>query len=465
MSPTRESTESLTQLFNEKRSKTAVAVSAVGGTDVNQNIDQLRKGCDYVIGTPGRLAFLHNSNHLVTHSLGAVVLDEADKLLSSPVVLDFMKACVRDTTQRIFVAEAMDKWLNDTLTDAGRRGFSLEKLDFPKSTTEKDTPPSLIHKYTKTTAGDEGQHLRHLIDSFAKSVIFCRSAADVFIIVGDARFADLIALTPDMTERVRGDQLTKFKTAKRAILISCDNSLPSSQTMSDVDQVLNLGLPARPHTYMDRIKVASPSVHVVSLVRSNQTDLLSKLRVKTGIKLHAASIENAEDLTVSFAKSMKELPMAIPTWISQESEKLVKLYGANFVGAILKLAECRKALFEKRSPLSGFTGYTPVLLLDPFMKKVRNYETAEKLVCGCFKRSEKPKIGRIALSAKGYIVDVPSGVVAQVAGSKRLRERNIKAIVVNELPQLVQSDRLFSLSRSRRDKNQLLRSLKPRKKI
>src|SRR5690606_4754477 len=46
-----------------------------------QQIDQLKKGVDVVVGTPGRLLDLANQGHLILGKIGVLVMDEADEML------------------------------------------------------------------------------------------------------------------------------------------------------------------------------------------------------------------------------------------------------------------------------------------------------------------------------------------------------------------------------------------------
>jgi superfamily II DNA/RNA helicase len=41
----------------------------------------LRKGCDIIIGTPGRVIDLINRNNLILNDINTFILDEADRML------------------------------------------------------------------------------------------------------------------------------------------------------------------------------------------------------------------------------------------------------------------------------------------------------------------------------------------------------------------------------------------------
>src|SRR5262249_11971723 len=52
-----------------------------GGVSINPQIDALRRGCDLLVATPGRLLDLADQNALDLREVGVFVLDEADRML------------------------------------------------------------------------------------------------------------------------------------------------------------------------------------------------------------------------------------------------------------------------------------------------------------------------------------------------------------------------------------------------
>lgn len=82
--PTR---ELAVQIFNEARKfcyRTMLRPCVVyGGVPTRQQISLLTKGCDVLIGTPGRLTdFIQRPNVLTLRRLKYMILDEADEMLN-----------------------------------------------------------------------------------------------------------------------------------------------------------------------------------------------------------------------------------------------------------------------------------------------------------------------------------------------------------------------------------------------
>ncbi len=59
----------------------ARVVTAIGGVSINPQMLALRKGCDVLVATPGRLIDLAMHNAVQLRGVGLLVLDEADRLL------------------------------------------------------------------------------------------------------------------------------------------------------------------------------------------------------------------------------------------------------------------------------------------------------------------------------------------------------------------------------------------------
>jgi ATP-dependent RNA helicase DDX3X len=82
------SRELATQIFDEARRfcyRTMLRPCVVyGGGPVGEQIRQLQKGCDLLIGSPGRLVDIINRPHVLTlKRLKYMVIDEADEMLNS----------------------------------------------------------------------------------------------------------------------------------------------------------------------------------------------------------------------------------------------------------------------------------------------------------------------------------------------------------------------------------------------
>ena len=79
--PTRELAVQVYEVLKPLGAALGLHVAAVyGGADMERQIKALRKGCDIIIATPGRLIDLGDRGELNVESLDVLVLDEADRM-------------------------------------------------------------------------------------------------------------------------------------------------------------------------------------------------------------------------------------------------------------------------------------------------------------------------------------------------------------------------------------------------
>ena len=101
ITPTRESAAQISTLAKTITEATKMRVVVTSGdTSVQQQMEDARRGCNILISTPGRLLYFVKENVISFESLEALVLDEADRLIS-----DDFKDCV----EKIVTSETMPR--------------------------------------------------------------------------------------------------------------------------------------------------------------------------------------------------------------------------------------------------------------------------------------------------------------------------------------------------------------------
>ena len=112
MAPTRE----LAQQIEEETVKFAHfldyrVASVVGGQDIEQQGFKLRRGCEIVIGTPGRVIDVLERRYTVLQQCNYIVLDEADRMIDmgfEPQVNAVMENMSADSLKPLEEAESLD---------------------------------------------------------------------------------------------------------------------------------------------------------------------------------------------------------------------------------------------------------------------------------------------------------------------------------------------------------------------
>ena len=79
-------------------------VTVYGGIDYGKQRDQLRAGCDLLIGTPGRLLDYEQQGATGFGEVESLVVDEADRLFDLGFIVDLrriLRRCPRDIVMSV----------------------------------------------------------------------------------------------------------------------------------------------------------------------------------------------------------------------------------------------------------------------------------------------------------------------------------------------------------------------------
>jgi len=227
-----------------------------GGIAKEQNIAVLR-GDDkphIVIGTPGRIMDLVESNHLDLGKLKQFVLDECDKLLEQ---LD-----MRRVVQRIFRATPHEKQVmmfSATLSDEVRpvcKKFMHNPHEIYVNEGAKLTLHGLQQYYVQLDEGGKNRKLVDLLDAlefnqliiFVKSVSRCKALNKLLV---DCNFPS-IAIHGSMKQEERIALYKKFKDFSARIMVST-NLLGRGIDVERVNVVINYDCPESADTYLHRV--------------------------------------------------------------------------------------------------------------------------------------------------------------------------------------------------------------------
>ncbi len=111
----------------------------VGGTDINRQIRELKRGQHVIIGTPGRLRDLMNRGQIDLSKVACLVLDEADRMLDMGFVND-IRSIIQDLPEKrqtLFFSATItqsirvliDEFLTDHIEISVRTADTSERVD------------------------------------------------------------------------------------------------------------------------------------------------------------------------------------------------------------------------------------------------------------------------------------------------------------------------------------------------
>ena len=151
MAPTRE----LAQQIEQETLKFAQyldyrVTSVVGGQSIEEQGFKLRRGCEIVIGTPGRIIDVLERRYTVLQQCNYIVLDEADRMIDmgfEPQVISVMESMSSDTLKSVEEAENID----GAALEVGKQGTKY-RMTYMFSATMPPSVERLARKYLRNPA-------------------------------------------------------------------------------------------------------------------------------------------------------------------------------------------------------------------------------------------------------------------------------------------------------------------------
>ena len=290
LSPTRELATQTEDVF-KKISKYLNITSSItiGGTSLNINIEELKKGNQYIIGTPGRVNDMLKRGYLKSDNLKSIVIDEADEMLSSGFQSQIYEIFqyLPKTTQVILVSATMPVEVLE-LT----KKFMNEPLKILVKT-EELTLEGILQFYIDVV--QEQWKIEVICDLYStltvtQCVIFCNTIKKVEWVTKTMTDKDFVvsAIHGEMTQEERNTIMKNFRTGSSRILVTTD-LLARGIDVQQVSLVINYDLPNNKENYIHRIgrsgRFGRKGV-AINLVTTNDIDDLRELE-----KFYSTSIE------------------------------------------------------------------------------------------------------------------------------------------------------------------------------
>jgi len=266
------------------------SVVIFGGVNINPQMQALRKGCDILVATPGRLMDLYQQNAVKFSALEVLILDEADRMLDMGFIRDIRKILALLPKKRqnlMFSATFSDEIRTLTKTichqpleiDVAPRNSTVDKITQHMYLANKDHKLPLLAKLLKDTPD--------------QVLVFSRTKHGANNLVKKLAQYDLraAAIHGNKSQAQRTKALAEFKNNQVQVLIATDIAARGI----DIDQlamVVNFDLPQVAEDYVHRIGRtgrAGASGIAVSLVSDEEIGQLRAIE-----RLIKRKIERAE---------------------------------------------------------------------------------------------------------------------------------------------------------------------------
>jgi ATP-dependent RNA helicase RhlE len=223
-----------------------------GGVNQHSQVNNLRRGVDILVATPGRLLDLMQQRHISLDDIKYFVLDEADRMLDMGFVHDVKRVIARlpQHRQTLFFSATMPpeaQQLANMLLD------NPLKVEVTPVSSTADTIQQSLYYVEKN---NKRQLLIHLLadEQIRTALVFARTKHGADRIARDLSKAGIRAeaIHGNKSQNARQAALTNFKNRRTRILVATDIAARGID-IDELTHVINFDLPNVPETYVHRI--------------------------------------------------------------------------------------------------------------------------------------------------------------------------------------------------------------------
>ena len=223
-----------------------------GGVGQRPQVDQLTRGVDILVATPGRLNDLIGQGYIDLSKLEIFVLDEADRMLDMGFIHDVRKVIAKIPVQR--------QTLLFSATMPGEvESLALKILRNPK-TVKVDPVSSTVDSIEQSLYMVDKANKKLLLASLLKkpelenALVFTRTKHGADRVVRELSKVGIAAkaIHGDKSQSARQEALSQFKDGKIAVLVATDIAARGID-IAGLSHVFNYDLPNEPEAYVHRI--------------------------------------------------------------------------------------------------------------------------------------------------------------------------------------------------------------------
>lgn len=223
-----------------------------GGVKQGEQVNELRKGVDILIATPGRLIDLLGQEHISLEHVEYFVLDEADRMLDMGFIHDIKRIIklLPKKRQTLFFSATMPDNIVQLTKEILHHPVRVEVS--PESTAAETVKQEIYH----TNKNLKKDLLRHILNDPKKDqvLVFERTkhGADRIARYLSNHGIKASAIHGDKSQNQRQKALEDFKNGKLNVLVATDIAARGID-IEHLKFVINLDIPNISETYVHRI--------------------------------------------------------------------------------------------------------------------------------------------------------------------------------------------------------------------
>ncbi len=339
------------------------AVPIYGGASFGPQLAALKRGVQFVVGTPGRVIDLMEQGELKADHISMLILDEADEMLDMGFQEDIERivALLPEERQTLLFSATMSPAIRK-LVDMVAEDPQVIEIERPQLTV-----PTCEQLVYEVVFSSRIEVLSRLIEMgrMKRGLVFANTKRVVDDIVDGllARGYAVDRLHGDMPQTLRERVMDSFRKGNLTVLVATDIAARGLD-IDDVDTVVNFELPRDPEDYVHRIgrtARAGRKGRAVSFIGRRDFSLLGRLerfvgvrmqreKVMTGAQVEEVRRESLVDEILERATAENELPeelSAIDMPVEQILSAMFNLLVAKTSRELQPIPEDRPSKFSR----------------------------------------------------------------------------------------------------------------------
>ncbi|OWY39156.1 RNA helicase [Xenophilus sp. AP218F] len=271
------------------------ATTVYGGMNMDPQTQELRRGVEILIATPGRLLDHIQQKTVQLNKVEVLVLDEADRMLDMGFIQDIRKIMSLLPKER------------QTLLFSATFAPEIKRLsnDFMKS-------PQTVEVARQNATNDQVEQIVYQVDGFKKRqflahlirqremsqvIVFCKTKLSADQLSRDLKREGLQAeaIHGDKAQSARLETLAAFKEGSLRVLVATDVAARGLD-ISELPYVVNFEMPNAPEDYVHRIGrtgragAKGVAISLMAPEETRQHEAIEKLTKQTLTPLPSASL-------------------------------------------------------------------------------------------------------------------------------------------------------------------------------
>jgi ATP-dependent RNA helicase DeaD len=269
-----------------------------GGQSYGPQFQQLERGAQVVVGTPGRLMDHLRKKSLSLSNVNFCCLDEADEMLNMGFLedIEWILEHLNDNTQMALFSATMPPAIRKV---ANR--FLIDPVHV-KIETEQKTKANIDQLFWKVSGLNKNTALERIVESYNYDalLIFVRTRSDTVMVAEQLERVgyQAAALNGDMNQAQRERTVEQLKSGKLSIVIATD-VVARGLDIPRIDLVINYDLPGDTENYVHRIgRTGRAGRHgtALSFVRPREMYLLRHYERATSGRINSFELPSIQEI-------------------------------------------------------------------------------------------------------------------------------------------------------------------------